>query len=388
MKLESQPKLMLEQIYTHRPERETSARYAARMQGDSQGQTTMFDAFKATKYFGELDGLRAVSILLVITIHSKVYPLHALHGYNGVTIFFVLSGFLITTLLLREHAKNGRVAIGGFYIRRAFRILPLYYLALGLTTAAVAVGFGTNPESYWPRLVYFLTYMNELAPAGTFGHSWSLAIEEKFYLVWPLLAFVVPALWKWRAWTAGVLLAATSVVGLVLPAGYIGIYAPIVAGCVIAIAMDSPRSYAFVRRMASPLAGVALAVVAVVVLLLSANGGPNQVPFGLAFAALLPFLLIGPHWSRRWLRWKPLVFIGQRAYAVYLFHPLVGSVVEAVVPEPLEGAWAVVHMVLMLALTLLLADLLFRFFERPLIKVGHRLAGKKKEPRALPAVTS
>src|SRR5215471_12676618 len=87
--------------------------------------------FRSLRRFAALDGVRAIAVLLVVVTHSRgPRPLHYLAGWNGVTIFFVLSGFLITTLALREEEQSGRMSLRSFYVRRAFRILPLYMLVL------------------------------------------------------------------------------------------------------------------------------------------------------------------------------------------------------------------------------------------------------------------
>ncbi|PZE38654.1 acyltransferase [Curtobacterium sp. MCPF17_031] len=343
-----------------------------------------FGQYERTRYFPQLDGLRAVSILLVLTIHSHVTQLRVLNGYIGVTVFFVLSGFLITTLLLREADLQGRVSLRNFYIRRAFRIFPLYYLVLGANIVAVAAGFADNPGDFGQRLVLFLTYLNEFASPGTFGHSWSLAIEEKFYFVWPLLAFAVPAVWRWRPWVAAALVVLCTSAGLV--GGYLGTYAPIVFGCVMALAPHNPRSHRVVRLLARPLPGAILGVVVVAVGLLSRTDSHIHLAFGAAVALVLPVLLIGPDGAHAWLRWSPLRFVGQRAYAIYLVHPLVGSVIDSVLPTD-TVILTVVHLVLMFAGSLVVAHVLFILCERPLIVVGRRLTGSRRAVEALPSAT-
>lgn len=340
-----------------------------------------FGAYQRTRYFSQLDGLRAVSILLVLTIHSHVTQARVLNGYIGVTVFFVLSGFLITTLLLREADQQGRASLRNFYIRRAFRIFPLYYLVLAVNVLAVAAGFADDAGDFGARLVLFLTYLNEFASPGTFGHSWSLAIEEKFYFVWPLLAFAIPALWRWRPWIATVLSGVCAAAGLA--GGYLGTYAPIVFGCLVAIALHNPRSHTIVRKLAKPLPGAVLCALVIAVGFASRTDSHIQVGFGAAFALVLPVLLIGPTWYRGWLSWTPLRFVGQRAYAIYLVHPLIGSVIDTVLPKE-STPLTVIHLVLMFGGSLLIAHALFVYFERPLIALGRRVTHDRRGPEALP----
>ena len=102
----------------------------------------------------------------------------------------MISGFLITTLLLREEERAGRASLWRFYTRRVFRIFPLYFFALAVFSALVLLfRLGNDPDAFAERLPLLATYNGEFAGSGTFSHSWSLGIEEKFYLVWPLLAF-------------------------------------------------------------------------------------------------------------------------------------------------------------------------------------------------------
>ncbi|MBX7220801.1 MAG: acyltransferase [Blastocatellia bacterium] len=150
-----------------------------------------------------LDGIRALSILLVIGCHSldsyRCPPALTafrwlLSGDLGVTIFFVLSGYLITTLLLKEKNKTGQIDCKAFYIRRFFRIFPVFYLyVLVVLCLDQWQQLGLSARLY----VHALTYTMNFAGAGTWllGHAWSLGVEEQFYLLWP---------WVMRAKTATV----------------------------------------------------------------------------------------------------------------------------------------------------------------------------------------
>ena len=196
-----------------------------------------------TRYLPELDGLRALAVLLVVTVHMHARAWHALNGHLGVILFFVLSGYLITALALREEATLGRLHLRAFFIRRSFRIFPLYYLVLALYCLLI-FGLGVSPEKRqllaW-ELPYFLTYLQEIPffgaaahPQGPFYQSWSLGIEEKFYLVWPILCFVVFRYRRnLRLPVACALIAVTAFTG-----SYIGPYAYILTGCVLALALQ------------------------------------------------------------------------------------------------------------------------------------------------------
>ena len=233
-------------------------------------QPATYDLFRARKYFPELDGLRALSVLLVITVH--MYDSGRLWwwlaGMRGVTVFFVLSGFLITTLGLREEEERGALSLSAFYVRRCCRLLPLYYLVLGIYCLCL-FALGIAPAlraTFAEALPWYLVYLQEVPFYSMlvvqmrdvpFFHSWSLGIEEKFYLVWPLLAFVV-----WRSPPRRRLLAAGSLwllltlapfgLPLLSPHGRIVgrclfAYSHILVGCILALMLHERLWFARLR---------------------------------------------------------------------------------------------------------------------------------------------
>lgn len=145
--------------------------------------------------YPSLDGLRAVSISLVIAHHLGVSSLPVIWrldiGNLGVRTFFVISGFLITSLLLAEREKVGRIDIKAFYLRRLFRIVPAYWVFLSAMAVSVPVA------ALLPSLLYYANYSH---PALLVGHTWSLSVEEQFYLIWPLAL-----LWR-PLWAVGAML--------------------------------------------------------------------------------------------------------------------------------------------------------------------------------------
>lgn len=142
-----------------------------------------------------LDGLRAVSIFLVVLSHAVRKPGQAA-GYThqlgalGVSIFFVISGYLITALLIQERETTGRISLRNFYIRRAFRIWPALYTYVGILAALAA--FGILIVSRGEILCASLFVWNYSPYLGSWllGHTWSLSVEEQFYLIWPVLLIV------------------------------------------------------------------------------------------------------------------------------------------------------------------------------------------------------
>lgn len=146
-----------------------------------------------------LDGLRAISIALVIFEHlrrTRGYTLGDLNAYFGdygrlgVTVFFVISGFLITTLLLRERERRGSISLKGFYLRRAVRIFPAFLAFMAFIIVAHEMGW-IQLNRY--DLVSAFTYTVNYHPGRSWyiGHLWSLSVEEQFYLLWPLALVVL-----------------------------------------------------------------------------------------------------------------------------------------------------------------------------------------------------
>ena len=165
-------------------------------------------------YHPGLDGLRGVAILAVMIYHSGL----GRGGYLGVDVFFALSGFLITTLLLEEHAATGTIAFRKFYARWALRLLPALVVFLAVW---LAVLYATLEPRFWAFVTAFglsvLFYVANwvgiwVLPLGVFGHTWSLSIEEQFYVLWPIVVLVLARSRMPPRWIAAglVLLAAAS----------------------------------------------------------------------------------------------------------------------------------------------------------------------------------
>ena len=298
--------------------------------------------YLAMRRFAGLDGLRAIAALLVVLFHNQGPDI--LQGWIGVQIFFVLSGFLITTLLLREHARTGRVNLANFYLRRAFRILPVYLLILGLLTVGLlAAGkFLSNPLGR--QFPLYLLFGNEFTLGGPFGQSWTLGIEQKFYLVWPLLAFTTIVIGRRAvagrraALTVGLLTLALAAIPFTVggdPKGWPVNYVSILLGCVVALVMHDPRGYRVLRPLTRPwvsgLVGVGFVVVHLSLRPIRDFVGqqvpdvPNYVTlvpvYALAVAIALP-AVVAPGPVSWLLSRRPMVFLGERSYSTYLVQNL------------------------------------------------------------------
>src|SRR5579884_2593834 len=156
----------------------------------AQAQTQRFstvgdNSARRFGYYPQLDGMRGLSILLVLIGHAYLQQLSRL-GALGVMFFFVLSGFLITGLLCEESSTTGTVSLERFYTRRALRILPAFVVLVAVTSALIASGLITDVP--WYTVAVSCLYLNDVFGTGqSLGHLWSLSLEEQFYLVWPLL---------------------------------------------------------------------------------------------------------------------------------------------------------------------------------------------------------
>ena len=157
-------------------------------------------------YRPALDGIRAIAILFVLTFHTLTFlddsyspsglePFRA--GSLGVDIFFALSGFLITSLLLQEWQERGAISLKRFYVRRALRLWPALWVTLGLLSVYFGVVGPGETGGFFHGLIEVVTYSNNYFVSGNqflrqwFGQSWSLAIEEQFYIVWPTLLIML-----------------------------------------------------------------------------------------------------------------------------------------------------------------------------------------------------
>jgi peptidoglycan/LPS O-acetylase OafA/YrhL len=342
--------------------------------------------FLAMKRFPALDGLRAVATILVFFTHFGLPTYGWLAGWAGVHIFFALSGFLITTLALREEAAQGRLSLPNFYVRRIFRIVPVYLVVLLLMYAVSRVNGGRGAAEMDAALPYYLTFRNESAPHAPFMLSWTLGIEQKFYLLWPILVFAGGR--AFRRTRLLIVFGAAVVLHV-----HLTHYLVILTGCLMAVLMHSPRGFAAVRSLTAPfVGGLVLVGVAIAHLMLprasAAWGTVNAIKaYTLPLALLLP-TLVGAGPSRFLLSLRPLVFIGERSYSLYLIQVLVAMMVRGLAPG-LAGSHAV-FVCAVLVVALALADVLYRAVETPFINFGRRIVDRRRrrQPRIEPRVTS
>jgi peptidoglycan/LPS O-acetylase OafA/YrhL len=354
----------------------------------------------------ELDGLRGIAILLVLcwhvlpTIVADTSPAvqHATrslirYAWSGVDLFFVLSGFLLGGILM-DHRASTRY-FRTFYVRRFCRILPLYYVMVALF---VVLRLARHPPTIdWlfeppMPLASYLTFLQNFAMASAdttgaqwLGPTWSLAVEEQFYLALPVLIRVVPRRFLAHA-SALAAVAAVGVRAALYLRGRHGVTSAymlmparadaLMLGVLAALAVRDHTTRAFCERRRGLLYGTVGALSLGVMGMAFKHelvGSPGMVLFGYSVLALLYVtLLVLAVTARqdeligRLLRSRPLRSTGILAYGLYLMHlPVVGLTSLVVGPRPLVGAVALVA-------TFLLAWASWKFFEEPFVKRGHR----------------
>ena len=349
-----------------------------------------------------LDGLRTVAIAFVVLYHLHVPGFGS--GFVGVNVFFVLSGYLITGLLISEHRKSGRIRLGRFWVRRLLRLYPtlLAVVVVGMALWWLIGDYQGSTMSALGAAGVALSYTGNIARSffgesqGVFSPMWSLSMEEQFYLVWPPLLVLLFALAAGRRVIVSVL--AALVVGSVVASGFLfdapsggatpDIYfspvlnvAPLLLGCLLAVVLDSERGKALLRgRAGSAATWIGLAGV-VGSLAVIGSGWQQQVT---TFTVMLPgvavasALLIGglvsrPSWPARTLSLSPVAWFGRAlSYPLYLWHVVFIALLEPIVPGAL-GKVAVI------AAAVVTAWLSHRFVERPALRLKDKLESPKGE---------
>jgi peptidoglycan/LPS O-acetylase OafA/YrhL len=341
-----------------------------------------------------LDALRALAVSLVFIDHFRVIDyflgVHLELGWFGVMIFFVLSGFLITSMLLKEHSKTGLISLTSFYRRRAYRIFPTFYCCWILTTAVQCLAHRFYWKTAAVSFFYLMDYGRALAPENMQQYlhmwiSWSLAVEEKFYLLWPLLlSFLLKRRPKLIRVMAAIILAqwtyrATLYIGFNVNWAYV--YSTfdmrldaLLVGCLLGILVENDRTRLQCCRL---LRQQSMSVLPPLALIVMAISPPTNKAAFLASWSLQPLiiavlLLQTAYWgSRSWAFCRSGVVrvTACLSYSLYLYHPLAGQIVYVLHMRHL-GYYAI-------SLTLLMAAASYHLVERPFMRLRDRGASSQ-----------
>ncbi len=349
------------------------------------------------RYMPGLDGLRAIAVLAVIAFHEQFS--WARGGLLGVGLFFTLSGYLITDLLLSRWLATGRAQLANFWARRARRLLPALFVMLAIVTAWVtladrvrlpslrgAVGAAATYSSNWYLIVQGQSYFSRFAPPQPLDHLWSLAVEEQFYLIWPWLLLAGLFFIRRRRTAGAIRWLALPTLGLAAGSTALmwALYHPAVdptrvyegtdtraggllIGAALAMVWSSGAAGRAGRKVARILDVPAVLGLAVIAAMIGLVGQYSTVLYhgglvllSVATAAVVaavacPGSLVGAA-----LGWRPLRWIGVRSYGIYLWHyPVIVLTTPANSPQDLPRvAWQI-------ATSIGLAALSWKFVEEP-----------------------
>lgn len=345
-----------------------------------------------------LDGVRAVAVIAVVLYHADALWLPG--GFLGVDVFFVLSGFLITSLLLVEIERSGRIDLKTFYLRRARRLLPALFAVLAVTALLVATvaydaaaGFRRDLPgallyvSNWSSIVTDTSYFEFIGRPPMLKHLWSLAVEEQFYIFWPLIALLAfrargaravgwvalgGALFSTLAMTVGSLVGGAPATGD--PSRlYFGTDTHLMGvglGAALAVVWRPGRTSPVLTRQARVVITAAGVLALAGLVLMFANVGEYSTFLyrgGFLVAAAVSAVLVAAASHRgvpfgRWLGMPPMRWVGQRSYGIYLWHWPLFLVTRPGVDIPVDGVGALVVRV---AVLLVVAELSYRYLEMP-----------------------
>ncbi|PQP80163.1 acetyltransferase [Paenibacillus sp. PCH8] len=361
----------------------------------------MSQSLKSKRHMNGLDGLRAIAVLAVIAYHLNLDFIPG--GLLGVGIFFVLSGYLITDILVSQWQDHGRIALGDFWVRRARRLLPgmltmtavvmIWLLVTDpsrLTALRGDIVSGVLYISNWWYIFHNVSYFESFGPPSPFGHFWSLAVEEQFYLIWPLLLIAAIVLFKRKGW-----LVVFIVVAAELSAGAMAImYNPdldpsrvyygtdtrafaLLAGAALAVVWPSRKlssSLSGMNRLVLDLSGLAALALLIYMMLNSSEYDPSLYQGGMVLQAMATTLLVAvlahpSSFLARIIGATPLRWVGERSYGLYLWHY---PVIILTSPAVDTGGAHPVRILLQVVATVVLASLSLKYIENPIRYNGFR----------------
>lgn len=355
-------------------------------------------------YSPSLDGLRGIAIIAVMAFNGHVAGMRG--AFLGVDMFFALSGFLITCVLLQGYSQTSGIGLKTFYLRRAFRLLPaLFGLIVFCIAYALLFQQGENASATLNGVLYTLFYVANWAQAppfepgiGPLSHAWSLSVEEQFYIVWPLLLLVLLKLNR-KAITVAVLLILitasilTSVLMWDQGVPHLRMYFgsdtrahQLLIGCLAALLL-SWGSLRATQNLGKFLhAASAFSVVGILLSFSFArhtgafvyNGGFALVSLGTTI--LILDLLLFPSGMSRVLELRPLVWIGKISYGLYLWHYPIFEASRQVFEGRLHP---ILYSAIGVAGTVMVATASYYLVEQPLLSFGRRFGTKNRSSHRL-----
>ena len=327
-----------------------------------------------------LDGARAIAVTLVFAWHLLLHANIPLiwrvdYGNLGVRLFFIISGFLITSLLLAERERAGTINIPGFYLRRAFRIFPAYFVFLLVMAALLPTGWLVlHKGDFLPSAAFFSDYET---PQYALGHTWSLSVEEQFYLLWPGAIVLLGLRRAFYACVALLVIAPTfrMLVDLsVWPEppmrGFECVSDALACGCILAVARETLWNNRLYQRLVSspyvvliPLATLLfMAVVVTRAHILYDTIGIPILNVGLVLMLDRYMRFADTTWTGRSLNWAPVAWIGTISYSLYLWQ------------EPMACLTRPLPMIVEILGALALAIASRHFIELPFLALRRRLS--------------
>ncbi len=360
------------------------------------------------RYMPGLDGLRAIAVLAVIAFHLRFG--WAPGGLLGVAIFFTLSGYLITDLLLAQFSAHGQIKLGRFWLARARRLLPALFVMLAIVAAWVTIFGPAQPDQFrkavvsavfyvnnWQQIFGNVSYFARFAPEGPLNHLWSLSVEEQFYIVWPFLLLAGLKLVRERPLPSGVRpRLATATVGLAVASSILMavLYHPsldpsriyygtdtrageLLFGAALAMVWPSRRLSRRISLQArNTLDGLGVLGLLVIAMMIWRTGQYSSFLYqgGFVVLALATVLVLMPlaHPACRlgtWLGVRPLRWVGVRSYGIYLWQT---PIIVLTSPQGPHGT-SLVRDALQLVAIFAVSALSWKFIEEP---VRHGAIGR------------